>query len=54
MNCPDRYSGFMVLAVVTLVLVLFNGLPGGPVAAAADVNALIFQGSERAELGSSS
>ena len=46
MNGSDRCSGFMVLAAVILAMVLYNGLPGGPAAAAADVNTLIFQGSD--------
>ena len=46
MNGSHRCSGFMVLAAVILAMVLYNGLPGGPAAAAADVNTLIFQGSD--------
>jgi len=46
MSGPGRYSGFPVLAVAVLSRLFYMGLPGGSNAWAADVNTLIFEGTD--------
>ena len=46
MKSPDRFSGFAVIAVIGFYLVLLSGPSRARAVSEADVNTLIFQGSD--------